>query len=139
MSPIAATVLTDAKVVLNSVNLSTYVRQVTLNVSVKEEDVTAMGGNGYVAMIAGLRDWTLELHFNQDFGTAAVDQTIWPLFATTTTVTINPTSAANSATNPQYSGSVLVSKYTPLAGKVGDVSTITIPLRAAGPLSRAIV
>jgi hypothetical protein len=135
----AATVLTDAKVIINSVNLSTYVRQVTLNVSVKEEDVTAMGGSGYVAMIAGLKDWTLEVDFNQDFSNAAVDQTLWPLFATTTTISINPTSAANSATNPQYSGTVLVSKYTPLNGKVGDVSQIKIPFRAAGPLSRAIV
>lgn len=135
----AATVLTDAKLVINSVNLSTYVRQVQLNVSVKEQDVTAMGGSGYVAMIAGLKDWTLEADFNQDFGTAAIDQTLWPLFGLTTTVTINPTSATNSATNPQYSGTVLVSKYTPLDGKVGDVSTIKIPLRAAGPLSRAIV
>jgi hypothetical protein len=135
----AATVLTDAKVIINSVNLSTYVRQVTLNVSVKEEDVTAMGGSGYVAMIAGLKDWTLEVDFNQDFSNAAVDQTLWPLFATTTTISINPTSGANSATNPQYSGTVLVSKYTPLNGKVGDVSQIKIPFRAAGPLSRAIV
>jgi hypothetical protein len=135
----AASVLTDCKVVINSVNLSTYVRQCQLNVSVKEQEVTAMGGSGYVAMVAGLKDWTLEIDVNQDFGTAAIDQTLWPLFGLTTTVTINPTSGANSATNPQYSGTVLVSKYTPLDGKVGDVSTIKIPLRAAGPLSRAIV
>lgn len=133
----AATVLTDAKVVINSVNLSTYVRQVALNISVKEEDVTAMGGNGYVARIAGLKDWTLEVDFNQDFSAAAVDQTLWPLFGTTTTISINPTSAANSTTNPQYSGTVLVSKYQPLSGKVGDVSTIKVPFAAAGPLSRA--
>lgn len=132
----AATVLTDAKVVINSVNLSTYVRKVTLNIEVDEQDVTAMGGNGYKAMIAGLKDWSVECDFNQDFGAAAVDATLWPLFATTTTISVNPTSAANSTTNPQYTGSVLVSRYTPLDGSVGDVSTITIPFRAAGPLTR---
>jgi predicted secreted protein len=135
----AATVLTDAKVIINSVNLSTYVRKVTLNIEVDEQDVTAMGGNGYKAMIAGLKDWSVECDFNQDFTAAAVDATLWPLFATTTTISVNPTSAANSATNPQYTGSVLVSRYTPLDGSVGDVSTITIPFRAAGALTRNIV
>jgi hypothetical protein len=98
-----------------------------------------MGGNGYKAMIAGLKDWSVECDFNQDFTAAAVDATLWPLFATTTTISVNPTSAANSATNPQYTGSVLVSRYTPLDGSVGDVSTITIPFRAAGALTRNIV
>jgi predicted secreted protein len=135
----AATVLTDAKVIINSVNLSTFVRKVTLNIEVDEQDVTAMGGNGYKAMIGGLKDWSVECDFNQDFSAAAVDATLWPLFAQTTTISVNPTSAANSATNPQYTGSVLVSKYTPLDGSVGDVSTITIPFRAAGALTRNIV
>jgi predicted secreted protein len=135
----AATVLTDAKVIINSVNLSTYCRKVTLNIEVDEQDVTAMGGNGYKAMIGGLKDWSVEIDFNQDFGAAAVDATLWPLFATTTSISVNPTSAANSTTNPQYTGSVLVSQYTPLDGSVGDVSTITIPFRAAGALTRNTV
>lgn len=135
----AATVLTDAKLIVNSVNLSTYCRKVTLNIEVDEQDVTAMGGNGYKAMIGGLKDWSVEVDFNQDFSAAAVDATLWPLFATTTTISVNPTSAANSTTNPQYTGSVLVSKYTPLDGSVGDVSTITIPFRAAGALTRNTV
>jgi predicted secreted protein len=135
----AATVLTDAKVIINSVNLSTFVRKVTLNITVKDQDVTAMGGNGYTARIAGLKDWSVKIDFNQDFTAAAVDATLWPLFATNTTISVNPTSAANSATNPQYTGSVLVSDYTALDGSVGDVSTITIPFMAAGALTRNIV
>lgn len=135
----SATVLTDAKVVINSVNLSTFVRKVTLNIEVQDQDVTAMGGNGYTARIAGLKDWSVECDFNQDFAAAAVDATLWPLFGTNTTISVNPTSGANAATNPQYTGSVLVSKYTPLDGAVGDVSTITIPFQAAGALTRNIV
>ena len=133
----AATVLTDAVFTINSVDLSHYVRKVTLEVSVKEEDVTAMGGNGYTAKVAGLKDYTVTVDFNQDFTAGAVDATLWPLFAQTAPFTLKPTSSAVSTTNPQYSGTVLVSKYVPLDGSVGAVSTTSIPFSAAGPLSRA--
>lgn len=135
----AATVLLDAKVVINSVNMSQFTRKVTLNIEADEQDATTFGGSGYKVTLAGLRDWSVECDFNMDFAAGAVDATLWPLFATTTTISVNPTSAANSATNPQYTGTVLVSKYTPLDGSVGDVSTVSIPFRAAGVLTRNTV
>lgn len=134
----AATILTDARVEINSVVMTTFVRQVTLSMEAEDQDTTAMGGNGYRARLAGLKDWSVSLEFNQDYAAAAVDATLYPLFATNTTIKIRPTSAAVSATNPEYSGSVLVSEYTPLDGSVGDVSTTTIPFQGNGVLARAV-
>ncbi|MGW9196053.1 radical SAM protein [Micromonospora chersina] len=131
----ASFAFTDAKVTVNSVDLSAYVRQVTLNVNADELDDTAMGDT-FRSRIGGLRDWSVNLEFNQDFAAGAVDATLWPLLGTTTTVTVKATSAANSATNPQYSGSVLVSQVNPLTNGVGDLATTSITWNGAGTLSR---
>lgn len=126
---------TDAKVTVNGVDLSTYVRQATINVSAAELEDTAMGDT-FRSRVGGLKDWSVNLEFNQDFAAGAVDATLWPLLGTTTVVTVKATSAANSATNPQYSGSVLVSQYNPLTNGVGDLATTSVTWQGAGTLSR---
>ncbi len=132
----ASFALTDAKVTVNAVDLSTYVRQVTINVSADELDDTAMGDT-FRSRIGGLKDWTVSLEFNQDFSASAVDATLWTAYqAGVVTVTVKATSAANSATNPQYSGSVLVSQVNPIANGVGDLASQSITWQGAGTLSR---
>ena len=131
----ASFAFTDAKVTVGGTDLSAYVRQVTLNVNADELDDTAMGDT-FRSRIGGLKDWSVNLEFNQDFAAGAVDATLWPLLGTTTTVTVKATSAANSATNPQYSGSVLVSQVNPLTNGVGDLATTSITWNGAGTLSR---
>ena len=131
----ASFAFTDAKVTVGGTDLSAYVRQVTLNVNADELDDTAMGDQ-FRSRIAGLKDWSVNLEFNNDFAAGAVDATLWPLLGTTTTVTVKATSAANSATNPQYSGSVLVSQVNPLTNGVGDLATTSITWNGAGTLSR---
>ncbi|HEX6968961.1 MAG TPA: radical SAM protein [Micromonosporaceae bacterium] len=127
---------TDASVVVNSVDLSDHVRQVTLNVSADELDDTAMGDT-FRSRIGGLKDWSVTLEFNNDFAASEVDATLWPLLGTTTTITIKPTSGSVSATNPSYSGPVLVSQVNPLGGSVGDLATVSVTWQGAGTLTRA--
>lgn len=126
----------DARVEVNSVVLSSYVRAVTLNVSADELDDTAMGDT-YRSRIGGLKDWSLQLEFNSDFAASAVDATIWPLLGTTTTCKVRPTSASIGTTNPEYSGSALVSQHNPMGNSVGDLATVSNQWPGAGTLSRA--
>ena len=132
----ASFAFTDAAVTVNSVDLSDYVRQVTLNVSADELDDTAMGDT-FRSRIGGLRDWSVAIEFKSDFGASLVDETLFPLLGTTTTVTVKPTSAATSATNPLYSGTVLVSQVNPMGNSVGDLATVSVTWNGAGTLSRA--
>lgn len=127
---------TDASVVINSVDLSDHVRQVTLNVQADQLDDTAMGDT-YRSRIGGLKDWSVTVEFNNDFAASEVDATLWPLLGTTTTITVKPTSAAVGATNPSYSGSVLVSQVQPLGNSVGDLATTSVTWQGAGTLTRA--
>lgn len=127
---------TDASVVVNSEDLSDHVRQVTLNVSADELDDTAMGDT-YRSRIGGLLDWSVTIEWNQDFAASEVDATLFPILGTVVTVTVKPTSAAVSATNPSYSGSVLVNDYSPMSNSVGDLATTSVNWPGAGALTRA--
>lgn len=126
----------DGRVEINSVVLSSFVRGVTVNVSADELDDTAMGDT-FRSRIGGLKDWNVSLEFNSDFAAAAVDATLFPLLATVTTAKFRPTSAAIAATNPEYSGSLLVSQYSPMGNSVGDLATVNVQWPGAGTCSRA--
>lgn len=134
----AVFVLTDASVTINAVNLSGLVKKVTVKTTADDKDSTAMGAT-YKARLGGLKDWTMDIEFNQDFGAAQVDATLFPLLGTTSTITAKSTSAANSATNPQYSGSGLLKNYTPLQNTVGDLAAATANFIGAGTLTRLLV
>lgn len=127
----ASFVLTDASIVINSVNMSSFCTSVTVNVEVDEQEDTAFGDT-WRSRIGGLKDFSLDLEFNSDFAASAVDATIWPLIGTTTTVVLKATSAAVSATNPTFTGTVLVTEYSPLDGSVGDLSTTSVSWPGAG-------
>lgn len=128
--------LTDVSVTINSVDLSDWVTSVTLSVEVDDQEDTAMGDT-YRSRIGGLKSFKLDIDFNADFGASAVDQTIWPLLGTSTTFIVKPTSGANSTTNPAYSGSVLVTEYTPIDGGVGDLATTSVSWPGTTTLARA--
>jgi hypothetical protein len=110
----AATVLTDAILWANDYNLTSVTHQIALNASVKEQDVTAFGGNGYVAMIGGLRQVTAEVHGYWD---APPDLSIYNSIGTfDLPVTIAPTSTEGSTA---YMFQSARTKYD-MFGKVGD-------------------
>lgn len=127
----ASFVLLDASIVLNSVNISPFCTSVTISVEVDEQEDTAFGDT-WRSRLGGLKDFTIDLELNGDFAGSAVDATIWPLLGTTTTCVIKPTSAAVSATNPSFTGTVLVTEYSPLDGSVGDLSTTSVSWPGAG-------
>lgn len=127
---------TDASVVINSVDLSDHVRQVKITAEADDLENTAMGAT-YKSRLGGLKDWSVDIEFNQDFASAKVDATVFPLLGSTTTITIIPVNTTVGATNPSYSGSVLVKEYAPLDGSVGDLATTSFTWPGAGTLTRA--
>lgn len=132
----ASFAFTNAFVSVNAVDLSTFTRSVTINTEAEDLEDTAMGDT-YRSRIGGLKDWSVDIEWNQDFAASAVDVTVFALLGTVVTVIVKPVNAANSVTNPQYSGSVLVSEYNPLDGSVGDLATTSVSWPGAGTLSRA--
>lgn len=134
----ASLVLTDAAVTVNAVDLSDHIRQVTVNIAAGDEDFTAMGATGK-ARKAGLRDDSYEFEFNQDFAAAEVDATLFPLVgAAPFAVTVKPTSAAVSATNPSYNGNGIITAYNPIDGAVGAAMVTSVTIPVDGVITRAV-
>lgn len=117
----ATFVLTDASVVVNSVDLSNNVQSVTVTTSRETQDDTAMG-NTARSMAPGLKATAISVTFLQDFAASDVDATLWPLYdaGTEHTVVVKPTSAAVSTTNPKFTLTGFISSYAPVGGAVGN-------------------
>lgn len=126
----------DARLTVNAVVMSSFLTSVTLNVEVEELEDTAMG-DLWRNRLGGLKDYTLDAEFNSDFAAAAVDATFWPLLGTVVPFTIRATTLAISATNPEYSGNLLISQLTPLDGTVGDLAKNSVTWPGSGALTRA--
>lgn len=130
----AISVLTDAKVTFNSVDLSDHVRTVTVSMSAEDVDLTAMGATSRTHA-PGLRDDRVEIEFLQDYASGKVDQTLSTYVgdATGATLEILPVDTTVSSTNPSYTMTAILLDYQPLSGTVGEANTITTTfLPAAG-------
>ena len=132
----AAFVLTDASVTINSVDLSDHVKSVTFPYSADAQEYTAMGDTTHV-FLGGLKSWNMDIEFNQDFAANEVDVTLFSIVGTAVTIIIVPTSGSVSATNPSFTGTGLIQSYTPVAGSVGDVATASLHVEPGGALTRA--
>lgn len=128
-------VLRDCDIVVNGVNFSDHVSSVTVNMSKDEVETTNFSGTGR-ERVAGLKDDSFEINFQQDFAAGEVDATLYPLWNNETefTVTVKPTAAAVSATNPSYSATCILLEYQPIAGDVGSLSetSVTFPAQRTG-------
>lgn len=122
---------------INSVDLSDDCTKLGLDISADELEDTAFGDT-YRSRVGGaLKDTQWSVDFNQDHASGQVDATLWAAFNTVVTVYANPVTSSSSATNPRYSQSVLISKYSPFGNGVGELATVSCQWPGAGTLSRA--
>ena len=129
-------VATDFSVTINgSTALASYLTQVELTTSATDVTTTAFG-SPWVTRVAGLREGSLTLAFNQDYATTTVDATLWPLLGANATVIIKPTSTAVSANNPAYTAICLVTELTPVSGQIGDLATFSVTWPTTGAVTR---
>ena len=133
----ARVVLTDAYVKIGSTDLSDHVASVEIAIEKDSIETTAFGDGGRTR-VGGLEDSSLTLDFHQDFAAGEVDATIAPLVGGTVAFEISPygTAVAASGTAPRYSGTVLITEWTPLNGSVGDLSTASVTWPVSGVIAR---
>jgi len=132
----AQLILEDAFVSVDGNDISSSVKSVTVNYSAEMQDDTTMGDDTK-SNKGGLKNWSAEVELLQDFASGQLDSILFPLVGTTVAVIFRPTSAAVSASNPNYTGNGTVESYPPLGGTVGDLASTTISIQPAGTLSRA--
>ena len=135
----ATLVFTDASVKINAVDLSDHVKSVKLNYSAELQEATTMGMTSK-ARKGGLKDWSVDIEFYQDYAAGKVDATIQPIVGTQVAFELIPVKgAAVSATNPRYTGNGIIDSYPPYTGGVGDMGMAPVTMQGSDgvPLSRA--
>jgi hypothetical protein len=118
-------------------DLSDHVKSVTLNTGIETGDKTAMG-NDTRQMKGGLKTWSITAAFHQDFAAGELDAVIAALTNNEAALEVRPTDAAVSTTNPKWTGTGLLTAYTPFGGSVGDTpAEASVTFEAASDLTRA--
>jgi hypothetical protein len=117
----------DITVLVNAVDLTTYVTNVEVVKAVDSVESTSMSStstNGHT-FVGGIQNNTVTISFNQDFAATKVNATLTALVGVQTTVVVRPTSAVVGATNPNFTlTGALMSEYRPVTGAVGDLATV---------------
>lgn len=135
----AVEVITDQRLVINAVVLSDHVKMAALEMQSDAKDTTTMGTSGWKTFLAGLREGTLGINFLNDFAAGSVDATLWPIFSTGTGVTTFSTrksSGAIAVTNPEFSGSIVVTQHK-TGATVGELAAMDVQYPTTGTIARA--
>ena len=122
----AVFVLKQASLTVNSVDLSAYVTQITLNYAVDSVETTAMNSGGHT-FTGGIQNVSLDVTLNQDFAATKVAATLDALIGSTTTVVVKADSGVVSATNPSYTiSNAFLAGTQPVNGSVGDLASMSV-------------
>jgi len=116
---------TDASVVINTINLSTYVTSVTVNYEKDSVETTAMGASGHV-FTGGLQNLSVTVEFNNDQAAASVLETLWSATGSgANTLVIKNLSTGTP--NPTFTiSNAFLAASTPVNGAVGELSKQSI-------------
>ena len=134
----AKQVLTNVNVTFGTAatDISGYISSITLSTTAAEVVTSAMGSSA-VTRIQGMIDSSVTLELQQDYPT--IERLFWDAFTAGTAVpmTVKPNgTAAAGSTNPQYAFSVLPTSWTPVAGAIGDLATVSITYPISGAITK---
>lgn len=120
-------------------NLSDHCGKIELTTEVEEKDVTTYASAGWKEVLGGLLSGGLALGLKQNYAATKLDSIMWPLFLTRTpqAFEVRVDNAAVSASNPKWTGAVLIKSWKPLAGGVGDVAEVDVSWPTSGAVTRA--
>lgn len=122
---------------LGGSDVSDYLQSVTLDYGAELLDETAMGDTTR-KNLGGLKNWSVTAEFKQSFTDNELDEILFALVGTTFTVIVRPTSSVVGTSNPNYTGTCIMDKYSPIGNGVGALAKASITLQSAGALSRAV-
>jgi hypothetical protein len=139
--------MTAVSVILETTTLSlggtSYTDQVgkiELTIQVEEKDVTTFAALGAKVIRGGLESGSLKVTFENDYTDNGLDEVMWTALKSKTPITFATriTSGAISASNPEFTGYVLVNKWTPINGGPGDDAKVEVDFPTSGPTTRDV-
>lgn len=114
------------KVGATPVDFSDHVMSFTLTQQADQLEVTAMGDTAH-KFVTGLSADTITVTLLNDTAAGSILATLQTAYGTTVAFkAIQDSTAAVSATNVLYTGTILVDNFTPINGAVADEATIDV-------------
>jgi hypothetical protein len=135
-------VFLNAYVELATVDYSANVKSVVFNFTPELQEDTAMGDLTH-AKKPGLKNWTVDIEFYQDFVDDGLDEVLQALVGSEVAIAIRPDNdlpGAPTDANPEYQMTGLFDTYSPVSGSVGEISMVKahfVP-GATGAIVRAV-
>lgn len=130
-------VLLDAQLSIANNDLTDWCFKIELSDEFEDKSTTTYASGGAEEVLGGLEKFEAAISFKQDYDDNAIDEIMWALRRSVVTFAARAKESAVSASNPQYSGSILINKWVPIAGSVGDVAEVDVTFPGSGPLARA--
>ena len=132
----ATIVLTDCFLSMGGTDYSANVQSVTLIYAADMLDDTAMGDTTH-SNVGGLKGWSMDVSFFNDYAAAAIDAVLFPLVGTAVALIMRPIKSTVVGTgNPNYTGTGIL-EGLPQGGGVGALDVKTVSFKSAGTLTRA--
>lgn len=122
---------------INGVDLSDHTTKAEVVVEVEDKDVTTFASGGWKEVLGGLKSGSCSAGFLQNPAAGAIDATMWPLLGQVVPFEVRLDNAPVGPANPAYTGNLLVKKWAPIAGSVGDVSAVEVDFPTSGAVTRA--
>ncbi len=138
----AKLVITNSDVNLGAVDYTAQVDTSDLTLEREGVDTTNMGDSGWRTFLSGLKSWTVTVNWVLEADLSGLSLALWNsawLAAGTGILAFigKQSSAAVSAANPTFSGSVLVPSHRVIGGQVGSRFEDSITFQGTGAVTRA--
>ena len=130
-------VLYNAVITINSVDLTSRARKVSFSVGTNKQPGAAFGEVQDYSLASTLLVKPIVVEFYQDYAASNVyitHRTIWDA-RSSVTLTVKADSAADSATNPNFTITVFVADMDYVNGARGDVHVNSVTYEPAGAIS----
>ena len=120
------TYLGNAKVLVATIDLSDQCKSATVTRTIEALESSAFGSTSRV-YTAGMENSTFTGEFMMSYAASETYAALAPLIGTAITIVVNPTSAADSATNPGFTltGTYLESLDV-IAASIGELGMVTV-------------
>lgn len=132
-------VIRNGVVAIDGVNISSLIREVSVEMSADDVDVTAMGAGGH-GHLAGIRQDAFTFTAYSDFtASTGLHAVLSGKFTSAGTyeVKVTPSGSTIGTTNPLFIGYCPALSYNPVSGAVGDAATTPVNMPANGTITIA--
>ena len=116
---------------------SAKVKGATLTISGPEVDVSNFDTGDYSEILCGLLKGSLQIEFVKDADLSGLDAAVFAALGSTLAFTLKLNDAAVGPTNPAYTGTCVITSWSPIAGSVGQAFSGSVTWPCTGAILRA--